>query len=123
MNITTKVEITNRQIVDLFISAIEGGINYWCDSCVIQEPVVIGEKKRVLLYQLDADPDRVVELIFIFFEAGTPHAVGQPEIEKGLQLMASNYFRHFENLIHDNADAETADVFVQCCVFGDIVYG
>lgn len=46
---------------------------------------------------------------------------------KGLQVMASLEMgkggHHFPNLMKENDDAETADVFVQCCLFGEIVYG
>jgi hypothetical protein len=44
-------------------------------------------------------------------------------ITKGLQIMADQYPRHFNNFLDDNADAETGDVFLQCCLFGKLVYG
>ena len=44
-------------------------------------------------------------------------------MESGLQVMAEKYNWHYANLINDNADAETADVFLQCSLFGEIVYG
>ena len=42
---------------------------------------------------------------------------------KGSQIMANKYTWHFDNFINDNADAETGDVFLQCSVLGDIVFG
>lgn len=44
-------------------------------------------------------------------------------IEKGLQVMADKYPRHFNDIITENDDAETADVFVQCAVLGEVVFG
>ena len=52
-------------------------------------------------------------------------------VKVGLQLMADRKDmkgkqipdRHFKNLATDNEDAETADVFMQLCVMGEIVYG
>jgi hypothetical protein len=38
---------------------------------------------------------------------------------KGKQVPA----RHFKNLATDNEDAETADVFMQLAVMGEIVFG
>jgi len=37
--------------------------------------------------------------------------------------MGEKYDWHLKNFIEENDDAETADVFLQCCVLGDIVYG
>jgi hypothetical protein len=37
--------------------------------------------------------------------------------------MAREYGRHFSDMIAENDDATTADVFLQCCLFGELVYG
>jgi len=44
-------------------------------------------------------------------------------IRKGLNVMASNYPRHFADFLNEAADAITADVFLQCCLFGELIYG
>lgn len=41
----------------------------------------------------------------------------------GLKVMAQKYPYHFSNFISENADGITADVFLQCSVLGDVVYG
>jgi hypothetical protein len=45
-------------------------------------------------------------------------------IEKGLKLWAASeqYGHHWTNFQNDNADAETGDVFLQFCLFGDCIY-
>lgn len=48
---------------------------------------------------------------------------GRKELIKGVKVMAEKYPHHFSNLVNDNDDAETSDVFAQCCVLGEIVYG
>lgn len=42
---------------------------------------------------------------------------------KGLVVMSQKYPKHFSNFIQECEDAETGDVFVQCCVFGELVFG
>jgi len=42
---------------------------------------------------------------------------------KGMELMAQDYSRHFDDLIQQNDDAITADVFLQLSLFGDVIYG
>lgn len=42
---------------------------------------------------------------------------------KAMQLMAKDYTHHFDDLIRENDDAITADVFLQLSLFGDVIYG
>ncbi len=44
-------------------------------------------------------------------------------IQDGLQLMADKHIRHFSDFIAENDDAITGDVFLQCCLFKDVIYG
>jgi hypothetical protein len=53
---------------------------------------------------------------------GTPRVFDLASVERGLAIMARDYPRHFADIATD-ADATTADVFVQCCVLGEVVYG
>lgn len=43
-------------------------------------------------------------------------------IRRGLQIMATKYRNHWEDFIYKNDDATTADVFGQCCVYGEVFY-
>jgi len=49
--------------------------------------------------------------------------VGIDELKKGLNTMASGFARHFGDLANENDDATTHDVFLQCVILGDVVYG
>ena len=44
-------------------------------------------------------------------------------IKKGLQIMAEKYPRHMGDFLNENDDADTGDVFLQCCLFGEAIYG
>lgn len=44
-------------------------------------------------------------------------------IRRGLQVMSTKYRNHWEDFIYKNDDATTADVFGQCCVYGEVFYG
>tara|TARA_B100000614_G_scaffold262909_1_gene300671 strand:+ start:170716 stop:171204 length:489 start_codon:yes stop_codon:yes gene_type:complete len=76
----------------------------------------------------------------IIFDEITEERTGETEerrldlaaIQSGLALMAAGGpenkrwgcgARHYADWIAENDDAETADVFLQACVLGDIVYG
>ena len=45
------------------------------------------------------------------------------KIKRGLTIMAKKYPKHFADFLKDDADGDTGDVFLQCCVFGEVIYG
>lgn len=60
------------------------------------------------------------------------HRFDLEAIKRGLSLMAhggpeGKHWecgpRHFTDWVNEEDDATTADIFLQCCVLGDIVYG
>ena len=44
-------------------------------------------------------------------------------IKRGEEIMLKEYPKHFANILSENDDAETADVWFQLVVLGEIVYG
>jgi hypothetical protein len=43
-------------------------------------------------------------------------------ITRGLDVLANRYPRHFADLVNENGDSITADVLLQCCFFGELLY-
>jgi hypothetical protein len=43
-------------------------------------------------------------------------------IRRGLQVMATKYRKHWNDFVDENDDANTADIFGQCCVYGEYIY-
>lgn len=41
---------------------------------------------------------------------------------KAMQKMAKDYTHHFDDLMQENDDATTADVWLQLSLFGDVIY-
>ena len=44
-------------------------------------------------------------------------------VKRGLTIMAKKQPDHFADLLKDNADNNTSDVFLQCALLGDVLYG
>lgn len=44
-------------------------------------------------------------------------------IKRGLAALLDQYPQVFAAVLTEDDDAETADVFVQCCAFGKVIYG
>jgi hypothetical protein len=128
--VNAPVEISHRRIGYLLCSAFEGGSNYWYE---IQEFI----KPPGFHFQLDKD--QVFRHIDYPLNEGGALVIGIKDdfedetdetwrldtasLTKGLVTMAQKYPRHWGDFIQENDDAETADVFLQCCLFGEIVYG
>lgn len=133
LKLSVEIVIPRKQIAYLLSAAVEGGIGYWCPRQEFQylepeawEPVMDeGEEKpeRWHCYDYPLLPGGAVTF---FAEEDAPRrecVLNLETIATGLRVMADKYPWHFANFINDNYDAETGDVFVQCCVFGDIIYG
>ena len=125
MKITTTVDIPDRRIADLLCTAFEGGVGYWCVIIGYEEPKEIRsilEESRVVKYTdypltggsvrcTTTDDDTKILLLDGY------------AIRRGLVRMAKKYQTHFVNFLSENEDAETGDVFLQCCFFEELVYG
>ncbi len=52
----------------------------------------------------------------------TKHYLNAAKVAKGLAVMAEKYGHLFQQIIADNIDAPCADIFLQCCLFGEEKY-
>jgi hypothetical protein len=123
MEIKTTQEVTREQMDNMLVTALEGGINYWCGSAEITKPA-----------QEDTDSPDAKWASHVVSRGGElkmtdveePDEVWTLTQEKMLKGMAyglkwGNY-GSVENML-DSHDAETADVIVQYALFDDIVFG
>lgn len=148
--VKTEVKIGIDKIQNLLCSAFEGGSNYWYYIHKFKKPTSMpnkekGEKHIFRHIDYPTNPGGYVEVIDLYAECemdnAPPHDVfGRSDfkgwkpktkpvrldlkrLEKGLKIMAEKYPRHFADVMNENDDACTGDVFLQCCVFGDVIYG
>lgn len=145
--VTVTVQIPERRIRDLLCAGFEGGVGYWCcidearhpegtshkDFCEggkYSEPdgssyfhwsqtVPMMKGGMLLLSDATGDDDHLNKK----GERLLRWTLNRSKVEQGLQRMAKKYPRHFGDFMNENEDADTGDVFIQCCVFGDVVYG
>lgn len=119
MKIETSIDVNEDKIENLLCSAFEGGSNYWIDD-IINIPTATVRKKHGVGYFYDCP---LKGLSFdVISEQGT-HTLTPESLTKGMQLMADKYPHHFGDVINDNTDAATGDVFLQLCLFDDVIYG
>jgi len=126
MEFEVKFKISKERISDLLDTAFEGGSNYWY---VIREHVYPAGKTvhdykfpylelpltegGSLIIDSKDDPDKKYSSKVLNLES----------IKKGLEIMAVRFPGYFQDFLNENEDAITGDVFLQCCLFGEVVFG
>lgn len=133
IELSLNVKVTEGRIRDLLVAALEGGSNYWISNIryELRGDLTIddfreGGKMQPEDYYHWCQLIPLTEgcrLIFDDDEDEKTHYLDRKKISRGLRVMSEKYLSHFTDFIYENDDASTGDVFLQCCVFGDIVYG
>lgn len=117
MSVDIKHPVKASRLVDLLCCALEGGSNYWCDYSAEYSRV---DSEICALY--DVMHDNYLLTVKDTF-TGKEYSVTLGRMKLGLADMARKFPKHSSNFINENEDAETGDVFLQCCIFGDLIYG
>lgn len=111
--------LTDEDIDDIMVTALEGGINYWCD-----EAEVVGE----YLGEFASDQiSRGGTLRLYDIEGDTTYDLTLDKFLKGIALAVEQGYAtdwyEFGKIDVGNIDAEGADVIIQLALFGDVIYG
>lgn len=129
-------EIDDNMIIGLLCSAFEGGSNYWY---FIERTELAGDLKEEDFHeggkmQLPDQYWHWAELIPLVpgcaliitdkeSDGKEEYRLDRAALERGLQVMSDKYPHHFGDFMSENDDAITADVYLQCCLFGEAIYG
>ena len=120
------VEISPKRVADLITCALEGGSNYWY---MISNYEFTGDITRDdLSYpHIETPFYRGCSIIIDVTEDEDGELSGRKlnwdSLQRGLQVMHDKYRHHWDNFVQEDDDAETGDVFLQCCLFGELVFG
>ena len=126
MKVNITYEIPSQRVADLVITAVEGGCNYWCNGLFLKK-----HNAKLTDGNWYADP-KLYDESFILECLETvdertgetkSHLIGPGEFSRGFDVMARDFPKAFEDFMSENDDAETADIFMQCVVFGELIYG
>lgn len=129
--ISVKVPVTKERIANLLCCAFEGGSNYWywIDK-FIKPPILEWQNDPEQVFQhIDYPLNKGGALIISDKEDDSPakskktYRLDLESITKGLQVMADKCPRHFADMVSEDFDATTGDVLLQCCLFGEVIYG
>ena len=146
-NFTLPITINPQRIADLLCGAIEGGSDYWLEGIeyILADGMELADFRKggKLAKQISDDYFHPTQIIPLFEGCGlrvetngdwrnlAQQKEGKPRkpilnpqsIQTGLRIMAEKHKSHFGDFMSENDDAVTADVFLQCCLFGELVFG
>lgn len=120
-------KITKQDIIDLFVTALEGGSNYWYYLPRIPAGV------REIMAELDME---LTEAIGEYVLRGGSIDINDAEDEEtklgtvdmtslleAIDILKNDYTRAYENIIDEEYDADDADIFFQLAVMGEVTFG
>jgi len=119
------VDVPEDTIDSLLTSAFEGGSNYWYRV----EKKISGKEDKAAGCQYLGDyvlkGHGLIISDFYGAEKGdrVEKTLDREAVCRGLKIMADKYPHHFKDMMNDDGDATTGDVFLQCCLYGEIIYG
>ena len=120
-----KVEVADQMIEDQIVCALEGGSNYWYylpDLSMIKG-IKSGEPLAIRLTDAVLNHGIVVPVYDIDDEDELLGELSRDSIQKALDIMSKDYPDAFAEVLNESGDANTADIFFQLSVMGEIVFG
>lgn len=117
------VELSDNEVVDIYTTAMEGGIGYWAIADEYRWQYLYEDWEKRIVKPLD--PDQVLVVLSDTEETDFKNEHLTPaKIRAGAKLLIEKY-PHMYQIIDDefHVDADGADVIVQLGLFGEIVYG
>ena len=129
LTVTIPTTIPFSDIVSLLCLAFEGGSNYWyrIDKQNIPENFDNSHKDYYINTHLSYPINKGGSLVITVLEGvdedqdGKTFTLNLESIQNGLVVMAQKYPHHFKDI--KDGDQTTGDVFLQCCLFGEVLYG
>lgn len=119
--------ITKEDIIDILVTALEGGSNYWYFIPTI--PNGVREIKNEMgITTAEAIGQYVLKGGFVQINDAEDEeeVLGNIDMDgllDAIQKIKSDYPNIYENIIDEEYDAEDADAFFQIAVMGDITFG
>ncbi len=126
LKLSVQVEIPHERIFDLLTGCFDsdvGCVGYWCQITKVDPP------PGLTLEDFDYPALRVPVLeggsieIEVIPRACQKYVLDRASIVRGLEAMAAKYPTVFAEIQGECDDSGTADTFLQCCLFGEVMYG
>lgn len=129
LNCALDVRVRNEDIDDIMVSALEGGINYWCRKAEVKGDYLgeyasdqISRGGELILHDAEENKsytlskEKFIEGLKKYIAAGNTGCIDQETNSIGV-------YTGKLNIDPGNIDAGAADCIIQYALFGDVIYG
>jgi len=118
--------ITKENIIDLFVTALEGGSNHWYDIRTLPREVEYKADHQNIPVS-EAIGQHILEGGYIqFHDIENPdELLGDVDINSILEaitILKKDFPEVWSNIVDEDADANDSDIFLQLCVMGKLVF-
>lgn len=110
-------------VVKAFKSDADSGLFADCDCREDKWAKALLNGKGVMVYDLYDEDAEDFDGDIKDFPKSAKHHITIVEVQKGLELMRDQYPRHYADLVEEQDDAITGDVWLQLATFGELIYG
>ena len=121
VTVDRKIKVTQQDIDDIMVTALEGGITYWCNKATVVGEYLgeyaseqISRGGTLILYDAEDDNEYTLDLEKIL--CGIQQAIDDHWFE-------SYGWYEGEEIDPCNIDADVADTIIQLAIFNDIIFG
>lgn len=123
MTFTVTTTISAQRVCDMICGAFEGGSNYWLGRGRVELVAPDYPESNGIVWYGRPEIYEAPFKITIDVPDDELHTMDNASVERGIQLMVVDYGNHFSDMMTENDDAITSDVFLQLCLFGEVIYG
>ena len=129
MEITIKTKITREILENIFITALEGGSNYWywLESDDIEKArgiCINSQSTSEALFEAIYDHGMVLPIYDIeSIEDGPIGELDRDTFQERLQKCYNEMPLHLQSELSENGDAESSDVIFQYLALDELIYG
>jgi len=122
------IAFTKEQRDNLIINALEGGSNYWClpyEGDVLSKTEEEKENGISFAERVIKTVESGKSITIWDAEEETEHLglISLENLKTAEKLMFEHFNSHYDDVINENDDATTADVFLQLVVVGNVIFG
>jgi hypothetical protein len=120
-----RVNVSDERIKDLICNSLDGGYggsHYWAEIKAYNYPD--GKTKESYRFPFMELPlTQTGSIVIHDLEGNKDYTLDRKACLKGLSIMAKDQPKFFADFMSEDDDAETGDIFLQCALFGEVIYG
>jgi len=121
--VTIPIKFTKQRVWDLLCCGMESG-SYGSFTIIGYEPENIRDTPGCSYAHIDTPfLGGTILMKDKWGDSEDVYRLDREALESGLTIMGEKYPRHMSDFINEGEDVITGDVFIQCALLGDIVYG